>query len=148
MSISGKTNDFFLSHQGLFMSILFTVLAVIFTLFIGSLIHVLKGVRYPFVVLLNLAVLQSVLCYGIYAFQYEVSKSHFSVWYFLSLLSFGMYHWILAFRYYTSAREMPYVLDQKPIPERNKWEDNGVKWTGLVLLGLASFFVFPINDAL
>lgn len=120
MSISGKTNDFFLRHNGLFLTVLFTVLAVIFVLFVGSLIHVLRGVRYSFVVLLNLAVLQSVLCYGIYAFQYEVSQSHYSFWYYLSLLSFGAYHWVLALRYYTSAREMPYVLDNKPIPALNK----------------------------
>ena len=51
------------------------------------------------------------MLYTVYAYQHEVAKKHYSTWYFLATLAFGLYHWLLALRYFTSSREMPYIID-------------------------------------
>jgi hypothetical protein len=86
-------------------------------LYLFALVHVLRGVRYTFVLLLNLAIIQSMVCYIVYVYFYEVKKIHWKGWYFVSCCSFGMYHWLLSIRYFMSSREMPYALDQKEVPK-------------------------------
>ena len=102
------------------------MLAIVFVLFTISLVHVLVGVRYPFVVVLNIAVLQSTVCYAIYSYQFLKNKPHYNLWNFLALSSFGIYHWLLSLRYFRSSLEMDYVLNNMQIPQRNKFHDAGI----------------------
>ena len=102
------------------------MLAIVFVLFTWSLVHVLVGVRYPFVVVLNIAVLQSTICYAIYSYQFIKTQQHYNLWNFLALSSFGIYHWLLSLRYFRSSLEMDYVLNNMQIPPRNKFHDAGI----------------------
>jgi len=121
MGLITSTNIFFALHRSLFLSILLSVLAIIFVLFTWSLVHVLVGVRYTFVVMLHVAVLQSIVCYSIYSYQYIIVQRNFHIWHFLSVSSFGIYHWLLSQRYLRSSLEMNYVLNNLQIPPRNKF---------------------------
>lgn len=102
------------------------MLAILIVLFTWSLVHVLVGVRYPFVVVLNIAVLQSMVCYAIYSYKFLKNKPHHNLWHFLALSSFGIYHWLLSLRYFRSSLEMNYVLNNIQIPQRNKFHDAGI----------------------
>ena len=57
MSIFSGLNDFFASHQWLVVGYLFLVLVVLLVLFTVSLVHVIRGVNYRFVLVLNILIL-------------------------------------------------------------------------------------------
>lgn len=70
--MSGPINRFFGSHPWLVINYLLAVLVVLIVLFTISCVHVLRGVNFRFVLLLNTAVLISVILYAIYTYQHEV----------------------------------------------------------------------------
>ena len=110
MSLINSANLWFYDHQGIFKTLLFGMLFGMLVLFTVVFVHVLKGVRFTFVIILNVAVLQSIICYIAYAYFFLNNKS-WKLWYFTSMLSFALYHWILAYRYFAASREMPYIFD-------------------------------------
>lgn len=87
----------------MFKSYVFTVLGLLLLFFLGSLAHTIRGVNYKFTIILNLAVIQSIICYIIYTALY-LNGGHWKFPYFLALLSFELYHWLLAMRYFKSSR--------------------------------------------
>lgn len=66
-------------------------------------------------------------------------------WYFTSLLSFALYHWILAYRYFAASREMPYIFDGQIIPSSVLTQNKILKYTGIFFMIIASFYVFIDN---
>ena len=58
------------------------------------------------------------------------------------MISFELYHWMLATRYYRSSREMPYVLDGEEVPETLEKQINTINYVGIGLCIIASSMVF------
>ena len=109
-------NRYFTDHHVLFLVYLFGSLAILIILFIIVLIHVIRGTRFGLVIFLNAAILQDLICYAAYAYQYEFTGQNYKTWQFLAFLSFGVYHWALSFTYLRSAMEMRYVFNGNEVP--------------------------------
>ena len=58
--------QFWESHLTVFKAYIFGVLAFLLLICVGSLIHTIRGVSYKFTIILNLAVIQSIVCYIVY----------------------------------------------------------------------------------
>jgi hypothetical protein len=71
--MSGAINDFFASHTWIVVSYLVVILVVLIVLFTISCVHVIRGVNFRFVLLLNSAVLSSIILYAVYTYQHEVA---------------------------------------------------------------------------
>jgi len=118
------------------------VLVVLLTLFTISFIYVIRGVKFLFVLFLNVLVVMNIIFYIIYAYQHEVTKHHWKTWYWLSTSSFGLYHWLLAFRYYTSACEMPYIINHLVMPDAKRRQNMIVNYSGLTVVTIGSFYTY------
>lgn len=141
MSFADQANIWLAENRWVFLTILFGTCLLTITLFTVSLVHVWKGQR-MFVIILNLAILQSAICYTVFAYQVAVAYSGWKFMYFCAMESFGLYHWILAMRYFKSASEMPYVLDGKPIPETLSMTIKVIDWLAITLDVITPFYVF------
>ena len=142
MSLIKKLNDFFAAHNTIFLGYLFLVIVVLLTLFTVSFVHVIRGVKFRFVLFLNVLVVMNIIFYLIYAYQHEVTKRHWRTWYFLSTFSFGQYHWLLAFRYFTSAREMPYIINHLVMPDTKRRQNVIANYLGLTVVTIGAFYTY------
>ena len=61
-----RWNAYFSSHHEVFLTYMFVTLGVLTLLFVITFIHVLRGVRYTFVVAINFAIIQSMICYIVF----------------------------------------------------------------------------------
>lgn len=68
MSFIDTANNWLSSNQTYFEILLFGTLACMLVLFCIVFVHVLRGVKFAFVIILNVAVLQSILCYMMYSY--------------------------------------------------------------------------------
>lgn len=141
MSFIDSCNTFLDNHFTFFLIVLFGTCFSVLLLFSISLIHVLRGIRFKLVIGLNIAIIQSVICYLIYAFYYFQTGRNFKIFYFLTLISFQLYHWVLANRYFTSAREMQFVLDGEDVPDTVERQNKIINYTGISSCVISSFYV-------
>jgi hypothetical protein len=112
MTLSHTIELYWQTHTAGFKAFLFSILSLLLLLFGCSLVHTIRGVNYKFILILNLAILQSVVCYTIYSALYLNGKP-WELAYFLAILSLGLYHWFLAILYFTAARKMPFTLENR-----------------------------------
>jgi hypothetical protein len=130
------------------MTFLYSTLVYLFALFSITLVHVVRGAGFKFLITLNLMILQSIICYAVYCYQYEqfvaneATKTGWRIWWFLAIMSFQLYHWLLANRYFTSAREMPFVLADDEVPDKLTRSNKILNYIGVGCCVVSSFFAF------
>ena len=109
MGIIYGINDYFAEHTTFFWGMLLFSTCSGFLLFIISLIHVVRGTKYNYVVMINTAIIVDIACYIIFVIMTKHEQKE-NIWYFLSVATFVTYHWALSHTYFTCALELPYVL--------------------------------------
>jgi hypothetical protein len=131
-----------MAENTVFYTLLFGSVIGLILLFSVSLILAIKGAKYKLVILLNSCIIVHLICYLIYSYNYEIRSGYYKVWYFLNFLGFGIVHWSLAFTYFTSAIELPYVFNLNEVPKEIKLRNTIIFWSLLVLSSICSVFPF------
>ena len=103
--------------------------SIMILMYIATLIKVCKGSKYKFVIKLLILLIVSNICLLVSEWSFYVYQTRTFVgvpWFWISLsaissfillVCFNLSRWIFAFEYYSISRFMPYVLNDRDLPE-------------------------------
>ena len=133
MGFIKQINHFCTTHPNAFSWFLFGTLTILIVLFIISLVHVILEARYKFVIVMNIAILLSIVFYFIQSYLHIYNEGDPDIWFFLTLLTFTAFHWALAFQYFKCSNEMDFVFKNCRIPKNKSNFDRNIYWVCMAL---------------
>lgn len=118
MAFLDPLDDFITSHVWVLITWISLILTIIMVLNILSFWNAYRGTKHPFPIALSLGNIVNCLIYIVFSVIRLGKGKSSQVLLYLGLVLVCLTHWLLAFRYYQSTVEIPYVREALPVPAK------------------------------